>query len=424
MSALDASALAPASAPATVDTAGRDDAQPASDARPLRPVRAPASAKGDAPAPTATLTPSPAPAATASPQDTPGSWRFARVRRGRAILVACAGLLIVAFVLALGLGPVAIGPRELLAVALAKLGLAGALGEAGAVAPVKTAVVEAIRAPRAVLALAAGAALGATGATMQGVFRNPLADPTLIGVSSGGAVAAVAVIVLGAGGAASAVSLPVAAFAGSLAAVALIYAIAHHEGRVVVATMLLAGVAANALAFSGIGYLTFLANDEQLRTLTFWTLGSFGGATWAGVAPAVVVMAVAAIGLQTLARPLNCMLLGEADARHLGVNVESVKRRAAVLTALGVGAAVAVAGVIGFVGLVTPHLVRLMAGPDHRYVLPGSALLGGALLLAADVTARLAVQPAELPLGVVTAAIGAPFFLWLLLRDKRRGVAG
>lgn len=354
----------------------------------------------------------------------PRVWRSARARRGRVILAGCAVLMVVAFASALGLGPVAIGPDELLAIALTKLGLGGALSDAGAVAPVKVAVVEAIRAPRAVLALAVGAALGAAGATMQGVFRNPLADPTLIGVSSGGALAAVAVIVLGAGGVAGAVGLPMAAFLGSFAAVAFIYAIAQHEGRVVVATMLLAGVAANALAFSGIGYLTFLADDEQLRTLTFWTLGSFGGATWSAVAPAVIVMAVAAIGLQTLARPLNCMLLGEVDARHLGVNVESVKRRAAILTALGVGAAVAVSGVIGFVGLVTPHLVRLMAGPDHRYVLPGSALLGAALLLAADVTARLAVQPAELPLGVVTAAIGAPFFLWLLLRDKRRGAMG
>lgn len=356
-------------------------------------------------------------------------WRTPRERRGRALLAACAVLAAVLFALALSLGPVAIGPGELWAIALSKLGLAGALGAAGDVAPVKVAVVEAIRAPRALLALTAGAALGAAGATMQGFFRNPLADPTLIGVSSGGALAAVAVIVLGAAAlgpisAAGAYTLPLAAFLGSLAAVALIYHIAQHDGRVIAATMLLAGVAANALAFSGIGYLTFLADDEQLRTLTFWTLGSLGGATWAGVAPAVLVMAVAALGLQTLARPLNCLLLGEADARHLGVDVERVKRRAALLTALGVGAAVAVSGVIGFVGLVTPHLIRLMAGPDHRYVLPGSALLGAALLLGADLIARLVVQPAELPLGVVTAAVGAPFFLWLLVRDKRRGVMG
>lgn len=355
-----------------------------------------------------------------------GTRRWSRERRGRTVLVGTALLAALGFVLSLVLGPVAIGPGELLIIAAAQLGI----GDGTGVSAVKTGVVEAIRAPRAVLGLAAGAALGAAGAAMQGLFRNPLADPALIGVSSGGALAAVSVIVLGASGLSflagtlGPVTLPLAAFFGSLATVAGIYRISQVDGRVIVATMLLAGVAANAVAYSGIGYLSFLADDAQLRTLTFWTLGSLGGATWSSILPAVLLMMLATLVLQTLSRPMNALLLGEADALHLGIDVDVVKRRAAVLTAFGIGAATAVCGVIGFVGLVTPHLVRLMTGPDHRFVLPGSAFLGAALILFADLVARLAVQPAELPLGVVTAAVGAPFFFWLLIRDKNRGRLG
>ena len=346
-----------------------------------------------------------------------------RETRGRAVIAACALFAGVAAVLGLTLGPMAIGGGDMAIVLLDRIGLwFGAAAD-----PVHSAVIESIRAPRVALGLAAGAALGIAGAVMQGIFRNPLADPGLIGVSSGGAAAAVAVIVLGAGVAAPLIALlgpfalPVAAFTGSLTAVALIYRVSLFEGRVVVATMLLAGVAANALAAALIGYLTFLADDAQLRTLTFWTLGSLNGATWSRVWPALILMGIAIAALSTLARPLNSLLLGESEAKHLGTDVEALKLRAAVCTAAGVGAATAVCGIIGFVGLVTPHLVRLMTGPDHRFVLPGSALLGAGLLTFADLVARLAVQPAELPLGVVTAFIGAPFFFWLLIRDKTKG---
>ena len=344
-----------------------------------------------------------------------------REERGRFVLLALTCFAGVAAVLGLGLGPVEISPLDVALVGLSRLGLLGG----GSVDTLKQSVLEAIRLPRVLLGLAAGATLGAAGAAMQGFFRNPLADPGLIGVSAGGALAAVAVIVLGASGLAfwtgtiGSFALPLAAFLGSLGAVALIYSVALVDGRVIVATMLLAGVAANALAFSGIGYLTFLADESQLRTLTFWTLGSLGGATWERILPALCLMAVSIGGLVTLARPLNCLLLGEADAHHLGVRVERVKAQAALFAALGVGAATAVCGIIGFVGLVTPHIVRLLTGPDHRFVLPGAALLGGGLTVLADLIARLTVQPAELPLGVVTAAIGAPFFFWLLMRDKR-----
>ena len=352
--------------------------------------------------------------------------RWRREARGRTVVASCGALTALAVLLGLGLGPMAISAGEIGAAMLQRFGVWW--GES--VDPVKVAVLEAIRAPRVVLGLFAGAALGIAGAVMQGFFRNPLADPGLIGVSSGGAFAAVGVIVLGPTLMAPWVAimgpfaLPVAAFLGSFAAVALIYRISLVDGRVVVATMLLAGVAANALAAAGIGYFSFLADDEQLRTLTFWTLGSLNGATWGKVWPALILMAAAIAALSTLARPLNSLLLGEHEAQHLGVNVEALKLRAAFFTALGVGAATAACGIIGFVGLVTPHLIRLMTGPDHRFVLPGAALLGAGLLTFADLVSRLVVQPAELPLGVVTAFIGAPFFFWLLIRDKTKGALG
>jgi iron complex transport system permease protein len=339
---------------------------------------------------------------------------------GRTVVLLCGTLALLFGVLGVLVGPLEVGLSDALAI----------LTGSDAAGQVKTGVVLNIRLPRMLLGFAVGASLGIAGAAMQGFFRNPLADPALIGVSAGGALAAVGVIVLG-GAALSALTdalggfaLPVSAFFGSLLIVLLIYRLAMQEGRVIVATMLLAGVAANSLAVSGIGYLTFLANDTQLRDLTFWTLGSLGGATWDRAVPSMLLMAAGIGGLLTLRRPLNGLLLGEGDAAALGTDVEKTKRMAAFCTAASVGAATAVCGVIGFVGLVVPHLVRLLTGPDHRFVLPGSALLGGALVLGADLIARLAVSPAELPLGVVTSALGAPFFFWLLLRDKKRGGFG
>ncbi|MEM9233460.1 MAG: iron ABC transporter permease [Pseudomonadota bacterium] len=351
--------------------------------------------------------------------------RRARERRGRLVLVLCGVAAIIAAILGITNGPLAISLGELGRIAANLVGL-----PVEPVSEVKSGVVLNLRVPRALLGLFVGAALGISGAIMQGMFRNPLADPGLIGVSAGGAFAAVAVIVLGGAslapvaGALGPYVMPMAAFAGSLFVVWLIYQVSSVDGRVVVATMLLAGVAANALAFSGIGYLTFLADDTQLRDLTFWTLGSLGGGTWVRVIPACALMLIAILFQLRLARAMNCLLLGEGEAASLGIQVERVKRQAAFFTALGVGAATAVCGIVSFIGLVVPHLVRLMTGPDHRYVLPGSALLGGALVLVADLIARMSVSPAELPLGVVTAALGAPFFFWLLIKDKKRGALG
>jgi iron complex transport system permease protein len=281
-----------------------------------------------------------------------------------------------------------------------------------------------IRLPRLLLGIAAGAGLGLSGALMQGLFRNPLADPGLVGVSGGAALAAAAVIVAsnhwwpGLPHTLGSWTLVLMAFAGGLTVTTLIYALAQSRGATRMGLMLLAGIAVNALANAGLGWLSFLATDEQLRNLQFWLLGSLGGARWSAVALVGSIVAVAVGWGLTLARPLNAIALGEAQAALLGVPVERVKRRAIVACALAVGAVTATTGIVGFVGLIAPHWVRLVAGPDHRVVLPGAALLGAALVLAADAVARTAVQPAELPLGVLTAFIGAPMFLAMLRRFR------
>jgi iron complex transport system permease protein len=324
---------------------------------------------------------------------------------------------------AIAIGPVPIGLGTAWAMGLEALGLAEA-----SVPPHEAAILTGLRLPRLALGLACGAALGLAGAALQALFRNPLADPALIGVSGGAAFAAACLIILGPAfgialtGLSAAFALPLVAFVGSLAATAFIYALAHQGREVSVATMLLAGIAINALANAGIGYLVFISDDQQLRAFTFWTFGSLASATWSTAIPALALMVGASLGILSMGRTLNGLLLGEVEATHLGIDVTRLKRRIVLLVAIAVGAAVALAGIIAFVGLMVPHLVRLAFGPDHRLVLPGSALLGPSLLLGADLFARMAVVPAELPIGVVTSAIGAPFFLWLLLRERRRVV--
>ncbi|MDD1977734.1 MULTISPECIES: iron ABC transporter permease [Pseudomonas] len=280
-----------------------------------------------------------------------------------------------------------------------------------------------IRLPRTLLGLTVGAVLALSGVAMQGLFRNPLADPGLVGVSSGAALGA-AVAIVGStwlGGIPEVFApylLSVCAFLGGLGVTALVYRLGRRDGQTSVATMLLAGIALTALASSVVGLFTYLADDATLRTLTFWNLGSLNGASYERLWPLVLVAVAVALWLPRRAQALNALLLGESEARHLGIEVESLKRELVFCTALGVGAAVAAAGLIGFIGLVIPHLVRLLCGPDHRVLLPASLLAGASLLLFADLIARLALAPAELPIGIVTAFIGAPFFLFLLLRGR------
>lgn len=281
-----------------------------------------------------------------------------------------------------------------------------------------------IRLPRIVLGILIGAALAVSGAVMQGLFRNPLADPGLVGVSSGAGLGAISIIVLGGTILAplttmlGLLTLPLAAFGGGLFTTLVLYRVATRQGRTSVATMLLAGIALGALAGALTGLLTYVADDRQLRDMTFWGLGSLAGATWSKIISAGPIILVVLIVVPFLARGLNALALGEASANHLGVNVQRVKNIAIVSVAAAVGASVAVSGGIGFVGIVVPHILRLSIGPDHRYLLPCSALLGAILLLLADAFSRTIVAPAELPIGIVTATFGAPFFLWILLRRR------
>ncbi|CAG9170329.1 FecCD family ABC transporter permease [Cupriavidus pinatubonensis] len=268
-----------------------------------------------------------------------------------------------------------------------------------------------VRLPRIVLALTVGAALALSGAVMQALFRNPLAEPGLIGISLGGAAGAVSAIVLGAEGL---MAIAPAAFAGSLAATAL--ALRLGSRRPGIANLLLAGVAINAICASVVGFFTFQASDVQLRNLTFWNMGSLAGASWGLLAWMVPLVVVLGVLLLRDWRAMNALLLGEREAQHLGFDLARLRRRLVVLTALLVGPLVAVTGTIGFVGLVVPHLIRLPLGADHRWLLPNT-LVGGAIALTlADWLARVVVIPAELPIGIVTSLVGGPFLLWMLAR--------
>jgi iron complex transport system permease protein len=283
-------------------------------------------------------------------------------------------------------------------------------------------VITQIRIPRLLLGGVVGAGLAVSGAVMQGLFRNPLADPGLIGVSSGAGFAAAVAIVLGgqiASGAAANfpfIFLPVAAFCGALGSTLMLYVVASRGGRTSMAVMLLAGIAFGALAGAGIGWLSYISDDRQLRDLTFWSMGGLGGATWGKVGIVLPMILPTLVAMPFLAHGLNAIALGEAEAFHLGVNVQRLKSAAILLVSVAVGASVACSGMIGFVGIIVPHLLRLSVGANYRFLLPASALLGAALLVGADIIARTIVAPSELPIGIITATIGAPFFIWLLLR--------
>ena len=288
---------------------------------------------------------------------------------------------------------------------------------------VKTILLD-IRLPRICLAILIGAILAISGAVMQGLFRNPLAAPSLIGVSSGASVGASVVIVLAGAwlqsNAALGLSLvAVGAFIGSFLVTVLVYRLSTSALGTSVTTMLLAGIAVSALAGAVSGLLSYYADNEMLRQISIWQMGNLSTANW----QRVLVLAVVAILVLSLfpreSKSLNALLLGESEARHLGIDVQQVKRKLILLTTLGIGTAVAIGGMIGFVGLIVPHIVRLLIGPDHRWLLPASALAGGVLLLLADTIARIIIAPTELPTGILTAILGAPFFIMLLVQQRR-----
>lgn len=282
-----------------------------------------------------------------------------------------------------------------------------------------------IRLPRVLVAAGVGAALATAGACLQGLFRNPLADPGLIGVSSGGAIGSIlAISSLGwlpwLGGWAAALQVPIWAMAGSMAATVVVYRVARIAGKTHISTLLLAGIAVNALAGAVVGAVLYTSDNDALRRFTFWTLGSLHTTTWQTVGIMTPFIVLPLMILPRYRNALNAFLLGEAEAYHLGFNTQVVKRIVVGLCAVMVGVTVAFCGLIGFVGLVVPHLGRLIWGPDFRQLIPASALLGAILLIAADLLARTLNAPAEIPIGVVTSLLGAPFFLYLIHRRKRQ----
>ncbi|CAH8209847.1 Hemin transport system permease protein HmuU [Vibrio aestuarianus] len=285
-------------------------------------------------------------------------------------------------------------------------------------------VIHEIRFPRTLLCLLVGAILALCGTVMQGLFRNPLAEPGIIGVSAGSALgAAIAIVLLAnlpffSAPWISALTVPIFAFIGGVITTVLVYRLGTSKFGTSVTIMLLAGVAISALSGAGIGYLNYVADDQMLRDLSLWSMGSLAGATWHSITLCMLTLLLLLVFFSRQAMALNALLLGEAEAHHLGIPVQKLKRTMILLSAVGVGVTVSAVGMIGFIGLVIPHLGRMLVGPDHRSLIPISALLGALLLTVADMFARIAVAPAELPVGIVTALVGAPFFLYLLFKQK------
>lgn len=292
--------------------------------------------------------------------------------------------------------------------------------------PQQAAVFLNLRLPRILLGGLIGAALGISGAAIQGLFRNPLAEPGLIGISSGATLFAVIMIVLETKffkeltGLVGFYALSIAAFIGAGLTTALVYRMAMRNGKTIITTLLLGGIAINALAGAFTGLLTYMATDAQLRNITFWSLGSLGGASWPTVTTLLPFVLIPICGLPFLAKSLNALALGESQAMHMGVNVKMVKRMIIGLATMAVGASVAVAGMIAFIGLIIPHILRMTFTADHRLVIPGAAILGAALLTLADLIARTVVAPAELPIGILTAMIGAPVFIYIIITERNK----
>lgn len=330
--------------------------------------------------------------------------------------------LFLAAAFSLGLGAVKIPVTDVLLILARK---AGFFSEHG-VSIQHEGVMNIVRLPRVVLGILVGAALGISGAAVQGIFRNPLAEPGLIGISAGASLMAVLVIVLemalfaGLSNLLGYYLLAFGAFAGAGIAAMVVYQISRTDGKSNVATMLLAGIAINALAGALTGLITYMADDQQLRNITFWMLGSLAGATWETVLAILPFVFLPVLILPYMGKALNAFALGETQANQIGLRVNRIKRNVVILSTLAVGASVAVSGIIGFVGLLVPHTIRLLIGVDNKYVLPASALMGALMLTLADMLCRTIIAPIELPIGVITALLGTPLFLYILIKDKKK----
>ncbi len=336
-------------------------------------------------------------------------------RRAALVVPLLSIALVVACILAVGRGAFAISPQEIAGSILHRLGI-----DRGPVPDqIGESVLWDIRMPRVALSLLVGSSLGCAGAVMQGTFANPLAEPGIVGVSSGAALGAVASIVLGFT-LLDTWSVAVAAFVGGLVTVMGVYAASRSNGRTEVVTLILTGVAVNAMTGAVIGLFTFFSDDAELRSITFWQLGSMSQATWSKV---LAVLPLAVIGIAVAlsrSRQLDLLALGERSARHLGVDVEWLRLTSMIVVAVLTASAVAVSGIILFVGLVIPHLVRMTIGPSHRLLLPASVLGGALIVVVADLLCRTLAAPREIPLGVLTALAGSPVFFLLLRRTRVR----
>lgn len=336
--------------------------------------------------------------------------------RALALVLLLAGILVGGVVLSAVTGQLPITPTEVAGSLLRAIGIDTAWAPTD---PIVESTLWVVRFPRILMGLAVGAALAVAGAVMQAIFGNPLAEPGVVGVSSGAALGAATAITIGAsvlGGP----GVALFAFVGGLLATLLVYAVARAGGRTEVVTLLLTGIAVNAIAQAGIAFVLFVADTASREQIVFWQLGSLGGSRWDQVALVAVVAAVGIAVALLLARRYDLLALGERSARHLGVDVERLRIVSIVLVALLTGAAVAFTGIIAFVGLVVPHLIRMIIGPAHRGLILASAVGGGALLVVADLLTRTLVGGAELPIGMLTSLVGGPFFFWLLYRQRRR----
>jgi iron complex transport system permease protein len=335
--------------------------------------------------------------------------------------VLSAGLLVV-IAFSLGLGAMDIPVRSVLLVLAKKTGIFSN----AVVDEQYEAVLTIVRIPRMLLGILVGAALGISGAAIQAIFRNPLAEPGFVGISAGASLVSALIIALeisllaGLSEWLGQYLLVFGAFAGAGIAAMLVYRLSKTDGKPNVATMLLAGIAINALAGAITGLITYTSNEQQLRTITFWMLGSLAGAGWTTVACVAPFIIFSLIALPVQGKMLNAFALGESQAEQLGIRTSHIKRRIVLLSTLAVGSAVSVTGIIGFVGLLVPHTIRLLGGVDNRYVLPASALMGALVLTLADMIARVITAPMELPIGVVTALLGTPVFLYILIKDKKK----
>lgn len=288
------------------------------------------------------------------------------------------------------------------------------------------AVLFTLRFPRVILSIMIGSGLGISGAAIQGLFRNPLAEPGLIGISSGASLFAVIIIVLEISFLKNFTvlfgyyAISIAAFTGACITTLLVYRLARQNGKTNVTTLLLAGLSINSISGAFTGLLTYAATDEQLRNITFWSLGSLGGASWTTVLNLLPFIIIPVCCLPLFAKSLNAIALGEAQAGHLGINVVFAKKIIIVFSTMAVGASVATAGTIGFIGLIVPHILRMICGADHKIILFGSALLGAVILTASDLISRTIVAPAELPIGIVTAIIGSPVFIYIIIKERKK----